>query len=403
MKLKSLRLVRFRGFDDVTVEFHDRLTIFVGINGAGKSSLLYALNVAASQLVAAILPGQRRVRHLEDRDVRSGEKECALELVTGEMKTIIRHALGEEATVREVLQLPPNAKPPVVVMLDVSRSVLKRTADGTRIHVRSPRHAWAWDDELNTGFTSFEHLEMWFRDQEDLENQERVRRRNLDYSDTDLSAVRRALERALPNCADPRIDRTLPLTWNRTQLAFTKDGLTLTSDQLSDGERSLLVVAATIARRLALQDSAEADVLGREAVVLFDEPELHLHPRLQREILPTMQATFPGVQFIASTHSPQVLSSVRAENIKLLDHFKVTPIAAATWHRDTNRILDDVFGDPGRPPEVAKKISNLRDAIDEERHEDAQVLIEELENLVEGDDPDVFFLKQFLPSKTAPR
>jgi len=56
----------------------------------------------------------------------------------------------------------------------------------------------------------------------------------------------------------------------------SKNGVALTADQLSDGERSLLVIAATIARRLSLLDVSETKARRREAIVLIDELELHL-------------------------------------------------------------------------------------------------------------------------------
>jgi predicted ATP-binding protein involved in virulence len=47
--------------------------------------------------------------------------------------------------------------------------------------------------------------------------------------------------------------------------------------------------------------------------VLIDEIELHLHPTLQQEILQRLQKTFPKIQFIATTHSPLVISNFKAD------------------------------------------------------------------------------------------
>jgi len=45
---------------------------------------------------------------------------------------------------------------------------------------------------------------------------------------------------------------------------------------------------------------------------LIDEPENHLHPSLQREILPSFLRAFPSVQFIVATHSPFVVTATPA-------------------------------------------------------------------------------------------
>lgn len=62
----------------------------------------------------------------------------------------------------------------------------------------------------------------------------------------------------------------------------------------------------------AIEMGAE-DVRKFPSVVLLDEIDLHLHPVWQRRILPSLEETFPNIQFIATTHSPFVAQS--AENL----------------------------------------------------------------------------------------
>jgi predicted ATP-binding protein involved in virulence len=54
--------------------------------------------------------------------------------------------------------------------------------------------------------------------------------------------------------------------------------------------------------------------------VVLDEPENHLHPSLQRDILPNMLRAFPGVQFIVATHSPFVVTSAPESKVYVLDY-----------------------------------------------------------------------------------
>jgi len=53
--------------------------------------------------------------------------------------------------------------------------------------------------------------------------------------------------------------------------------------------------------------------------VLIDELELHLHPRWQREVVEKLRASFPHIQFIATTHSPFVIQSLRPGELINLD------------------------------------------------------------------------------------
>lgn len=60
--------------------------------------------------------------------------------------------------------------------------------------------------------------------------------------------------------------------------------------------------------------------MDRDYFVLIDEIENHLHPSMQRDILPKLCTAFPNVQFIISTHSPSVVTSVEDSYIYILDH-----------------------------------------------------------------------------------
>ena len=68
----------------------------------------------------------------------------------------------------------------------------------------------------------------------------------------------------------------------------------------------------TLVRRLSLANPELADPLQGAGVVLIDEIELHLHPTWQRSVIEKLRTTFPNIQFIATTHSPFVIQSLRA-------------------------------------------------------------------------------------------
>ena len=61
-------------------------------------------------------------------------------------------------------------------------------------------------------------------------------------------------------------------------------------------------------------------------IVLIDEIETHLHLELQKSILPFLTEFFPNIQFVMTTHSPFILSSISnaaiydLENQTLVEH-----------------------------------------------------------------------------------
>lgn len=98
---------------------------------------------------------------------------------------------------------------------------------------------------------------------------------------------------------------------------LTKDG-TVRFDELGFGYQTSLTWLSDFCKRMfELYPDAE-NPLHEEAVVLVDEIDLHLHPKWQRDLVPTLSKIFPKVQFIVTTHSPHVLQSMEDVNLYVL-------------------------------------------------------------------------------------
>ncbi|HML30919.1 MAG TPA: AAA family ATPase, partial [Hyphomicrobium sp.] len=69
---------------------------------------------------------------------------------------------------------------------------------------------------------------------------------------------------------------------------------TLEVAQLSDGYRTLLAVVLDFARRLVQANPSFPNPLEAPGILLIDEIELHLHPRWQQTIIPSLQSAFPN-------------------------------------------------------------------------------------------------------------
>ena len=96
-----------------------------------------------------------------------------------------------------------------------------------------------------------------------------------------------------------------------------KDG-DMRFDELGFGYQTTLTWLTDFCKRMfELYPDAE-NPLQEEAVVLVDEIDLHLHPKWQRDLVPTLSKIFPNVQFIVTTHSPHVLQSMEDVNLYVL-------------------------------------------------------------------------------------
>lgn len=88
--------------------------------------------------------------------------------------------------------------------------------------------------------------------------------------------------------------------------------------QLSDGERVFIGLLMDIAYRLILLNSNRKNPFEGMGIVIIDEIELHLHPKWQQNAILILQKSFPNLQFIISTHSPHILSTVDMNSIKII-------------------------------------------------------------------------------------
>ncbi|WP_343741505.1 AAA family ATPase [Herbaspirillum huttiense] len=91
-------------------------------------------------------------------------------------------------------------------------------------------------------------------------------------------------------------------------------------DDLSDGIRSMLAMVGDIAYRCIKLNPHLGRLAAKETcgVVLIDEVDMHLHPRWQQLVLAQLTKAFPRIQFIVTTHSPQVLTTVDNTCIRIL-------------------------------------------------------------------------------------
>ena len=129
----------------------------------------------------------------------------------------------------------------------------------------------------------------------------------------ELQAVRQALESVFPGVSEPHIQL------NPLKFAVKREAEILDIMQLSDGYKTLLSLVIDLAIRMALANPDSKKPLETEAVVLIDEIDLHLHPDWQRKVLGDLLRTFPGTQFLLTTHSPFIVETINNH----LQRFKV--------------------------------------------------------------------------------
>jgi predicted ATP-binding protein involved in virulence len=404
MRLERIQLVDFRGFANLEVHFERDVTVIVGVNGAGKSSLLDAIAVMLSD--ALYRAAGERPRGFEDLDVRVGAQSTWVEVsvsLAGKPQPItwslahsrkgfkrgraVHRGAMMSWTEEIVAQRAAGAHfaEPLAVYYPTERTVLDVPGKIGKKHSFTPVEALALALQGRT--VDFRLFFEWFREREDVENERRARESTA-HRDPALEAVRRAIVAFMPGVTDPRVQRS------PQRFVVTKDGITLEVDQLSDGERSLLALVGDLARRLAM--AADGDPLAHEAVVIIDEVELHLHPGLQRDVIHHLRRTFPQVQFVLTTHSPFALGEVESRSIRLLSEFAVAEPTIETSGQDIGAISQRVQGAPQRPRDVDAMLIAAHAALDRSSLAEAEDQVGRLRERLGPHDPDVIRLESLL-------
>jgi len=370
LKIISLEFTNFKGIKNIKFDLEGKSTIFFGINGVGKSSILRGINLLFSNIINKIVKNRfKQGIMINLSDISANAPECKInaELIFSdgfaveyfrsmEKKGKNRKQKGTLDSIAKYFEQKysdTGTNMPIFVNYGVNRLVLDVPLRIRTKHVFDREAAFQKAIESRIDFRTFFE---WFRYQEDFENQQRVREKKR-YEDISLKAVRTAIINMFDGFSNLRIERS-PLS-----MKINKGMTTLSIEQLSDGEKCTLALMGDLARRLSLANPSRKNPLQGEGVVLIDEIELHMHPAWQREILSKLKETFPNIQFIITTHSPQILGeagdgfnlfSLNITNGEL-EYSKTNPLIG--W--DSSYILEDFMGTSSLNLQTKKLINSM--------------------------------------------
>lgn len=404
MRLNKVVIENFKGFRELILNFDGKSAVIFGINGTGKSTVLSAINYCFWLWLNRLNPSQGTAyRSFDAKSVHYGTSElkihcvvetdnCTHELVrrytkaqTGKKAVSLyrkKEYDGFVSTFRD-LYLAENENMPVFVNYGTNRAVLDIPLRIRQKHQFSKLTALERAIENELDFRTFFE---WYRNQEDIENEYIRESRKQNYQDKYLKCVRYAIETMLDNVSDLKVKRS-PL-----RMVVKKGEAEIAVDQLSDGEKCTLALFGDLARRVAMANPNRDNPLEGSGIVLIDEVELHMHPSWQRRVLTVLQNVFPNIQFIVTTHSPQVLGEV-------CDNYIVLKLSStlegdgnievvSTYGKDSNWILKYDMNTPERSKPILKKFKDFYDALDKADYDSAQNILDDLQEMI-GEDPEL--------------
>ncbi|EJN36115.1 AAA family ATPase [Pseudomonas sp. GM80] len=379
MRLDRLHIQNFRCYEDATFDFQPGFNLVVGVNGSGKTSLLQA--VAASFVDVPACMGFYN-NSLSESDARfvidnyAGrvrfERKYPVTLkangdIFGPRTWLLTRLLADEITygdsslveaVREYvdgLNQGKNADLPLLAFYRGNRrwSVTNVSAEYSATQKTSRLDGYKnWHDCA----ADIQDFESWIIGKT-LEQLQSIHRSSgiMSIFDDELTWINAAIKCALPDSTGLYYD--LPL---RSILVNFGSGLVIPFNELSDGQRGLIALIADIARRMCiLNPHMGKDVLkNTSGVVIIDELDIHLHPAWQRSIVPALRQAFPKVQFIAASHSPQIIGSLKPQEVIVLNNGDPSH-PRVTYGLDSSSVLEEVMGVNQREPEIESLLSEL--------------------------------------------
>lgn len=411
-RVDRLVLKNYRCFDEFEINFDASFTALVGVNGAGKTAVLDALAVMLSTVLYELGDSRRGFSASDGRlvtTVGSGSSVPAMEPVfpvSGAVDATLagssywwkrvkasrsgRTSWGDKRVIdNHVSKIwdaassdAPTAQLPVIAMYGVERLVGVRRAQGSIKRSRRDAYAAALDSKSDLtrlssyiqGLTLDEYTastELGIRDSPESRQ---------------LAAIRLACERVLGTTG-----WTGPY-WRQNvgELTMTHpDHGELPLSFLASGLKITAGLAIDLASRMARANPALGGTGLLETVpgiVLIDEIDLHLHPTWQQRIVPSLRATFPQVQFIVTTHSPQVLSTVPAQGVRILDSTTVGRVHHSEGLR-SDVILREILGtDPQPEIELTQRLRRYLELVDSGQglREEAKKMRQDLDDELGG-------------------
>ncbi len=431
MYVSKIRMQNFRCYTDFTMQFSPKVTVIVAENGRGKTAILDGLAITMAPYLAAF-PGIK-ARNFQPNDVRMvvDIPQTQDELQIKRMKYLLPVVLETEVKAddgkayswkRELKSVKgKTSSVSAKFVSDYGKRIADELNQPGDQDIILPVLGYygtsrMWNDSSllkrkkvdlsrSSGYVeclepsgSYNTFAQWFRyaTESALEYDHIIAEKKLNKKNP-YREILNAINKAIVTCIQS-------MGWTDLKYSFAAQNLLichpekgeLPLEAMSDGARSVISMAADIAYRMARlnPDMGEDVTLKTSGVVLIDEVDMHLHPSWQQTVVNDLVKAFPKVQFIVTTHSPQVLTSVPAECIRIL-HWDndLVDIEEPTFSlgAESSQLLRDIQHVESRPGSlpIVQALQRYLQLVNEDKwdSEEALALRETLDRWSQGREP----------------
>ena len=366
-RFDSLEVTHWRQFGRVEIDFHPRATVVTGANGAGKTTLLNILSQhfgwAQSFIGTPRIDRRGAQRYFSGVISESANTNVEVGKLTYDDGNV---AILEVPTEGDSFQISLSNRQPVAGIYLTSHRPVYTYQKVTQI----PTEVHAGNELFNLYLNNIRL--MYQAGARNIESPSYrlkaalISLATFGYGNPAVAPNEEALKAFEGFSA--ALSRVLPADLGFRRIAIRMPEVVLetrTGDFSLDAASGGIAALVDVAWQIYMRSRSDPTF-----TVLMDEPENHLHPRLQRTVLPGLLAAFPQAQFIVSTHNPFVVTSVRDSSVIVLDfvddRVNSTNLTDLDRSANANQVLTDVLGVPFPAPlwvenEVERIVNSARD------------------------------------------
>jgi len=396
MKINKLEIQNFKCIENATIKFNSSMTVLIGDNGTGKTTILDALSFVLGAFLTGIDGTPKRpLKTTEKRQIHNKD----VFVVQLPLRTTVQLSLLGEDYCYYLQSTKESGNPSYInakKLIDKAKELTKQVRFGVGVNLplmayynttfehKNKEVAYAkmtsrligYDDCLFPEVVSYKFLS-WFKTFEDS-------KLKFNKDDGLYKAFTNAISSMIPEW------KNIHYNWKEDDIVGQLDNVGWTSFRmLSDSYKHIIRIVADIAyRAIKLNPHLGINaVTETEGVVLIDGIDTHLHPKWQRAVVSGFKRTFPNIQFIVTTHSPQLLSSVHKNDIFILKGNKLHQPSSNPIGRDSSDILAEIMDITKRPDDIQKLSDNYFSLLNKKLFEEAQEVRNQLLDKLDSKDP----------------
>lgn len=409
-KMKNIALYNFRCFENLTLNFSEKVTLLIGDNASGKTTIIRGISKAMSSFFTGFSDENTTFRGLVKEDFRiikidnglANEQPIQVDFDWLETTNTLELRSAKGRTLQDPL------KPIKGLSKDIFKNLFK---DGKQVNslplftsfstadIHKPRK---FGDKI---FKKYEHKPSfgYFECLQgdgfmDYWTSRLLVLREGNTGELEIEGVLNAITKALGKEGCNIIEKAEIRPIKGKVYYHLIDGRLTDTENLSDGLKRLINIVLDISFRCMLLNKG---IFGLEAcfktkgTVLIDEIDLHLHPTLQSVVIKGLQNAFPNLQFIITSHAPMIMSSIpynEYNKIIKLQYSETTgyqAIDTRLFGMDASTIIETELNIPARDKNVQVNLDEIFDLIDDEKIAEASIKLNTMKDLFDGTIPEL--------------